>query len=101
MRKSHDPSDFPKDDVRSAIQAGIAQAEAQVVKKKDGSHNRKSKSRKRRVLYGLGSVAAIFVILLVFSSYSPALANSLSRIPFIGSVFGDSDLIGLRQARDK
>lgn len=101
MRKSHDPSDFPKDDVRSAIQTGIARAESQMMEKEDGSHKRKSKSRKRRVLFGLGSVAAIFVILLVSSSYSPALANSLSRIPFIGSVFGDSDLIGLRQAHEK
>ena len=31
----------------------------------------------------------------------PALASSLSKIPIIGSVFGDSDLIGLKQAQEK
>ena len=36
MKKSHNPlNDFPKEEVRSAIQAGIAQAEVQVNSKID------------------------------------------------------------------
>lgn len=102
MRKSHDQLDqFPKEEVRSAIQQGIAQAEAQISKQKNWTRNNKIKSGKRKVLYVLSSVAAVFVILLVSSYYSPALASSLSKIPIIGSVFGDSDLIGLRQAHEK
>ena len=102
MKKSHNPlNDFPKEEVRSAIQAGIAQAEVQINSKIDDSQKSKIKSGKRKVLYALSSVAAVFGILVGSSYYSPALASSLSQIPIIGSVFGDSNLIGLQQAQEK
>ncbi|MGM0890799.1 MAG: DUF4179 domain-containing protein [Bacillota bacterium] len=102
MEKSHNQlNDFPKEQVRSAIQAGIVQAEEQISNKMNSAHSHKVKNGKRKILYALVSVAAVFGILVGSSYYSPALASSLSQIPIIGSVFGDSNLIGLQQAQKK
>ncbi|MGO4888975.1 DUF4179 domain-containing protein [Anaerobacillus sp. MEB173] len=97
MKKSHDPfEEFPQDQVRSAIRSGIVQANERL----DTSRFRMTKGKRRRkIFYALSSVAAVFGILVGSSYYSPALANSLSQIPIIGSVFGNSDLIGLLQAQ--
>lgn len=92
--KSHD---FPEEQVRKAIQLGIAGGEAE---KKQGKKY-KMNSKKRTFVYALASIVAAFVILIGFSHQSPALASSLSKIPIIGSVFGDSDLMGLKQAQEK
>ncbi len=95
MKKSHEPfKEFPQDQVRSAIRSGIVQAKEQV----DAPRLRK-KNGKRKIIYALCSAAAVFGILIGSSYYSPALASSLSQIPFIGSIFGNSDLIGLQQAQ--
>lgn len=95
MKNLHKMShEFPEEDVRSAIQFGIARGEAEKNQRKTYKTN-----KKRTFMYVIGSIAAAFVILLVSSYQSPALANSLTKIPIIGSVFGDSDLIGLQQAK--
>src|SRR5690625_1594900 len=98
MKNSYEtPQDFPEEEVRAAIQLGIAEGEAE---KKQGQKH-KTNNKKRMFVYAISSVVATFVILLGFSYQSPALASSLSKIPIIGSVFGDSDLIGLQQAQKK
>ncbi|MBM4761289.1 DUF4179 domain-containing protein [Bacillus sp. B15-48] len=95
MKKSHDSfEEFPRDQVRSAIRSGIVQAKEQL----DTPRFRRP-NRKRKILYALSSVAAVFGILVGSSYYSPTLASSLSQLPIIGSVFGNSDLIGLQQAQ--
>ncbi|GAF66827.1 hypothetical protein BTS2_3732 [Bacillus sp. TS-2] len=100
MKKSHDQlNEFPRDQVRSAIQAGMVQAEEQVNNKTNTIHSNRNNNGKRKILYAMFSAAAAFGILVGSSYYSPALASSLSKIPVIGSVFGDSDLIGLQQAQ--
>ena len=100
MNKSHDDLDgFPKEQVRSAIQTGILQAEEQINDKINKTYSYRINKGKRKVLYAMGSVVAVFAILVGSSYYSPALASSLSRIPIIDSVFGDSNLIGLQQAQ--
>jgi hypothetical protein len=102
VEKSHNQvEDFPKEKVRSAIQQGITQAEAQIRKKEDNPFLYKKKKRRHKLLYIVTSVTAAFSILVCSSYYSPALASSLSQIPIIGSVFGDSNLVGLRQAQKK
>jgi len=102
MEKSHNQFDeFPKEQVRSAIQMGIAQAEEQMKNKVNNPYRNRKNNRKRKVIYALGSVAAAFGLLIGSSYYSPVLASNLSQIPIIGSVFGDSDLIGLKQAQKK
>lgn len=90
-------NEFPRKEVRQAITSGIEQAK---------SHNpQKAKTFKRpgyrKLIYSVVGAVAVFCILLVSSNYSPALASSLARIPVIGSVFGDSELIGLKQAQEK
>ncbi|WP_078427754.1 DUF4179 domain-containing protein [Alkalihalobacterium alkalinitrilicum] len=95
MKKSHDPfGEFPQSQVRSAIRSGIGQAKEQLEMPRLKENN-----RKRKIIYTLCSAAAVFGILVGSSYYSPALASSLSQIPIIGSVFGNSDLIGLKQAQ--
>lgn len=95
MKKSHEsPNDYPKEEVRSAIRSGINQAEEQM-----GTLNIKKSSIKRKLVYTLVSVAAIFLLLVGSSHYSPTLASSLSQIPIIGSVFGNSEFISLQQAQ--
>jgi len=100
MEKSHNQlNDFPKEQVRSAIQQGITQAEAQISNKINSTHSYKIRNGKRKIIYAVSTVAAVFGILIGSSYYYPALASSLSKIPIIGSVFGDSNLIGLIQAQ--
>jgi hypothetical protein len=95
MKKSHDSfEEFPQDDVRSAIRSGIVQAKEQAEPPRYRVAN-----WKRKITYGLCSAAAVFGLLVGSSYFSPALASSLSQIPIIGSVFGNSDLIGLHQAQ--
>ncbi|WP_077212249.1 DUF4179 domain-containing protein [Bacillus dakarensis] len=95
MKKPHDPyGEFPQDQVRSAISSGIVKAKEQL------EPPRYTKTtRKRKMVYALCSVAALFAIVICSSYYSPAVASSLSRIPIIGSVFGNSDLISLQKAQ--
>lgn len=95
MKKPHDQLDgFPKEEVRSAIRTGIMQAEEHMDMPRSG----RSKGR-RKIMYAFGSVAAAFAILVGSSYFSPALASSLSQIPIIGSVFGNSDLLILKEAQ--
>jgi len=95
MKKSHEPfEEFPRSQVRSAIRSGIVQA-----KEKVNAQPSRNTYGKRNLIYALCSVAVVFGILVGSSYFSPALASSLSQIPFIGSVFGKSDLIGLQKAQ--
>ncbi|KKE77959.1 DUF4179 domain-containing protein [Bacilli bacterium] len=97
MKKSHEPfDDFPKEQVRSAIRSGIIRAEEQIT-----TPHTKKNNAKRKLVYAFCSVAAVIAILVGSSYFSPALASSLSQIPIIGSIFANSDLIGLQQAQKK
>lgn len=89
---------FPKEQVRSAIQTGMEQAEKQRRKESVNPQQHRRNKIKRRIFYAFGSVAVIFVILIGSSYYSPALASSLSQIPIIGSVFESSNLANLEKA---
>lgn len=87
---------FPKEQVRAAIQAGISQAESQMNSNKVSY---KISHKKRKGLYAMSSVAVAFGLLVASSYQSPALASTLSQIPLIGSVFADSNYVGLKQAQ--
>ncbi|MED4046163.1 DUF4179 domain-containing protein, partial [Priestia aryabhattai] len=82
--------------VRSAIQAGISQAESQM---NGNKISYKFSPKKRKGLYAMSSVAVAFGLLVASSYQSPALASTLSQIPIIGSVFADSNYVGLKQAQ--
>ncbi|RDZ05059.1 DUF4179 domain-containing protein [Priestia megaterium] len=101
MKESHEQiENFPKEQVRSAIQAGIGQAEEQMKDNKVSyKHGYRMSNRKRKSLYTLSSVAVAFGLLVASSYQSPALASTLSQIPIIGSVFADSNSVGLKQAQ--
>lgn len=94
MKQSHN-NVFPKEEVRSAIQKGIFQA--QQIQNENLTPKRKPLLRK--VIYSLSSAVAAFGILVGSAYVSPVLASTFSQIPIIGSVFGDSNLIGLQQAQ--
>lgn len=98
MKNQYEKDDhFPEKQVRTAIQLGVAKA---VVEKEQGNQAKK-RNKIRTSIYVLCSIAAAFIILLGISYQSPVVASNLSKIPIIGSVFGDSDLIGLQQAQEK
>ncbi|MGG1368383.1 DUF4179 domain-containing protein [Priestia megaterium] len=97
MKESHEQvGNFPKEQVRSAIQAGISQAESQMNGNKVSyKYNHKISNKKKKGLYALSSVAVAFGLLVASSYQSPALASTLSQIPLIGSAFADSNSVGL------
>lgn len=101
MKESHEHvENFPQEQVRSAIQAGISQAESQMSGNKVSyKYSHKISNKKRKGLYALSSVAVAFGLLVASSYQSPALASTLSQIPLIGSVFADSNSVGLKQAQ--
>ncbi|MBY0074829.1 DUF4179 domain-containing protein [Priestia aryabhattai] len=101
MKESHEHvENFPQEQVRSAIQAGISQAESQMSGNKVSyKYSHKISNKKRKGLYALTSVAVAFGLLVASSYQSPALASTLSQIPLIGSVFADSNSVGLKQAQ--
>ncbi|MBM7839777.1 hypothetical protein JOC54_003057 [Alkalihalobacillus xiaoxiensis] len=85
--------DMPQGEVRTAIRAGIARAQAEGIQPIRGN-----KKGRRKMVYVVGSVAAAFGLLIGTAQYSPALASGLAQIPIIGSIFGDSDVRGLQVA---
>lgn len=96
MKERHDQSEvFPQDDVRSAIQAGITKAQMEM-----GEIKPNPSKGKQKIMYAIFSVAAVLGIIIFSSFQSPAIAYSLSKIPIIGSVFGNSDIIGLQIAQE-
>ncbi|QTD41924.1 DUF4179 domain-containing protein [Sporosarcina sp. Te-1] len=95
MKKSHKAYEkFPQEQVRSAIRSGIVQAQEQVA-----APILRQNKWKRKASYTLCSAAIVFGLLVGSSYYSPALASSLSQLPIIGSIFGNSELIGLQRAQ--
>src|SRR5690625_501514 len=92
MKKQRNFSDdFPKADVRLAIQKGIKQATEETKSFKT--------SRTRKIVYTLASIAATILILFGSSYISPTIASSLSQIPIIGTVFEQSNRADLHEAQ--
>lgn len=95
MKESHKPfGEFPEEKVRAAIQKGIVKGELQSKRTL-----KVRKNVKKTVLITLGSMTAMLGFLIGSSYYSPAMASNLSQLPIIGSVFGNSSLIGLHEAQ--
>ncbi|MFH0070727.1 DUF4179 domain-containing protein [Peribacillus sp. NPDC056705] len=92
--------EFPRDEVWTAISRGIQLAEDQINLNKE-SLQEKRKSKRKPLVYTAAAAVVAFGILVGSSYISPALANGLSRLPIIGSVFSDSGILGLKQASDK
>lgn len=95
MENSHNSNDFfPEAQVRLALRKGIERAGEQTI-----HVSSKSNRFMKRLMYSLSIVAATFVILLGSSYLSPSLASNLAKIPVIGSVFSNSDFVGLQIAQ--
>ncbi|MBB4826257.1 hypothetical protein HNO89_003516 [Sporosarcina luteola] len=95
MKKSPNAYErFPQDQVRSAIRSGIVQAQEQ-----SPAPILRQRKWKSKATYALSSAAIVFGLLVGSSYYSPAWAHSLSQIPLIGSIFANSNLIGLQRAQ--
>ncbi|MEK5431133.1 DUF4179 domain-containing protein [Lysinibacillus sp. FSL R7-0073] len=87
--------EFPRDEVRAAIARGIQQAdelgEAVILKRKD----------KRKHLIYVASAVAVFSMTIGRAYVSPTFADTLSKLPIIGSVFKESGLPGLKIASEQ
>ncbi len=103
MKKSfnHNSSlpEFPRDEVRKAIAKGIQQAEEQV-NMNNAPLQITRKSKRKPLVYVASAVAACGI--MIGSAYvSPTFASTLAQLPIVGSVFGDSGLLGLKQASEQ
>ncbi|KOP80144.1 hypothetical protein AMS59_01675 [Lysinibacillus sp. FJAT-14745] len=93
--------EFPRDEVRSAIANGIKQAEEQTNMTKTPVQIKRKSKRKRKPLLYVASTAAAFSIMIGSAAYvSPTFASTLSKLPIVGSVFSNSGLPGLKQASE-
>ncbi|WP_054768446.1 DUF4179 domain-containing protein [Lysinibacillus parviboronicapiens] len=91
--------EFPRDEVRTAITKGIQQAEEQNNMNQTPRHVTR-RSRRTPLLY-VASAAAAFGIMIGSAYISPTFASTLAQLPIVGSVFGDSGLLGLKQASEQ
>ncbi|BCG57126.1 DUF4179 domain-containing protein [Paenibacillus sp. URB8-2] len=57
-------------------------------------------SRRKKILYRTGAVAVAFGLLLGSAALSPAMANLVSQIPVLGSVFSQYGDSGLKRVSD-
>ncbi|MBD8028047.1 DUF4179 domain-containing protein [Ureibacillus sp. Re31] len=62
---------------------------------------KRKKLKGNKIVYSLTAVAAAFLLLVSTSSFSPAMANIVSKIPILGSVFSDSGDVGLKQVNQQ
>lgn len=62
---------------------------------------KRKKWKGNKIFYSLTAVAATFLLLVSTASVSPAMANIVSKIPLLGSVFSDSGDLGLEQVNQQ
>lgn len=61
---------------------------------------KKKKSLRRKFIYSASAAAVAFGLLVGSAVVSPVMADIVSKIPLIGSVFSESDDVGLAQVSD-
>ena len=61
---------------------------------------KRKRSIRKKVLYGVGAAVAAFGLLVGSATISPVMANFVSQIPVVGSIFGESGERGLEQVSE-
>ncbi|MGC7931072.1 DUF4179 domain-containing protein [Lysinibacillus sp. VIII_CA] len=62
---------------------------------------RGKKSLRIKIVYSLSSVAVASILFISSATFSPAMANIVSKIPIIGAVFSDSGDPGLEKVNEQ
>lgn len=88
MKKSHDQLDeFPKEQVRSAIQAGIVQAEEQINNAMILPPKKRRHSKVKKISYITAACVVLFGLFIGSTFVSPAMAEIASKIPYLNKIF--------------
>lgn len=66
-----------------------------------GTENKRKKSIQKKMLYSISAVAVAFILLASSATISPVMANIVSKIPIIGTVFSESGDRGLEQVNEQ
>ena len=61
---------------------------------------KRKRSIQKKVLYGVGAAVAVFGLLVGSATISPVMANFVSQIPVVGSIFSESGERGLEQVSE-
>lgn len=79
------------------IHVPIDKLDAIILKTVQGSVPKRKRSLRKKVTYGIVAVVAAFGLLIGSATVSPVMANIVSQLPIIGSIFNTSGDIGLKQ----
>ncbi|MDD1505405.1 DUF4179 domain-containing protein [Lysinibacillus sp. CNPSo 3705] len=66
-----------------------------------GNVHKRKRSKRNKMLYSVSTAAVAFILLISSATVSPAMANIVSKIPIIGTVFSESRDPGLEQVHDQ
>lgn len=66
-----------------------------------GNVHKRKRSKPNKILYSLSTAAIAFILLVSSATVSPAMANIVSKIPIIGTVFSESGDKGLEQVHEQ
>ena len=82
------------------IHVPIDKLDAIIVKTVQGSAPKKKRSLRKKVTYGAVAVIAALGLLIGSATVSPVMANIVSQIPIIGSIFSISEEYGLKRVSE-
>ena len=79
------------------IHVPMDKLDAIILKTGQGSVPKRKRSLRKKITYGTVAAVAAFGLLIGSATVSPVMANIVSQIPIIGSIFNASGDIGLKQ----
>jgi hypothetical protein len=83
------------------IHVPIDKLDAIILNTVQGSLHKRKKSIRKKMLSSVSAVAVAFVLLISSSTVSPVMANIVSKIPIIGTVFSESGDPGLEKVNEQ
>ena len=82
------------------IHVPIDKLDAIILNTVQASAPKRKRSIQKKVLYGVGAAVAAFGMLVGSATISPVMANFVSQIPVVGSIFSESGERGLEQVSE-
>ena len=82
------------------IQVPIDKLDAIILNTVQASVPKRKRSIQKKILYGVAAAIAAFGLLIGSATISPVMANFVSQIPVVGSIFSESGERGLEQVSE-
>lgn len=83
------------------IHVPIDKLDAIISKTVQGNVLKRRKFNRKKILTSVSAVAVAFVLVVSSSTFSPVMANIVSKIPIIGTVFSESGDLGLEKVSEQ